>query len=182
MQRIAGLDLAASEKRVTGLAILDRDKRTFIRVTSVHTDGQILGAVLHEKVSVVVIDAPLSFPRPGNAFREVELEAMRRGARLLPLTMPSMRLLILRARKLVEELRSRGIEVYETHPSSALRLSRCSLGELLQRLGVVLGEAQLNRHERDAVIAAIVGLCIFDGCADRIEAGGEVMFLLKRVC
>ena len=182
MQRVTGIDLAAKSSNPTGIAVLDVRERRFLAIGHVYTDDEILDVVASTNSSVVVIDAPLSFPPRGAAFRKVELEAIRRGARLLPLTMPAMRILVERAIGLAARLRRLEVSVYETHPWSALRLSGCSFHELLERLRIAsIGEG-LSKHERDAVIAALVGLCVLEGCAERFEADGDVLFLLKKIC
>ncbi len=182
MPRITGLDLAAKDKNASGIAVLDSQKRRFIEIRHAYKDEDIIGVIEGHSSTIVVVDAPLSLPPSGKAFREVELEALKRGARLLPLVSPAMRTLALRAINLANKLRTRGIKVYETHPWSALRLSNCALEELLSRLGIRGLPTGLSRHERDAVIAAIVGLCVFEGCAESIRGGKETIFLLKKIC
>ncbi len=182
MQRVTGVDLAAKSSNPTGIAVLDVRERKFLAIGHVYTDDEILDVVASTDSSIVVIDAPLSFPPRGLAFRKVELEAIRRGARLLPLTMPAMRVLVERAVRLAARLRRLRVSIYETHPWSALRLSGCSFHELLERLRIASIEGGLSKHERDAVIAALVGLCVLEGCAERFEAGGDVLFLLKKIC
>ncbi len=182
MQRVTGVDLAAKSSNPTGVAVLDVRERRFLAIGHVYTDDEVLDVVASTDSSIVVIDAPLSFPPRGAAFRKVELEAIRRGARLLPLTMPAMRMLVERAIELAARLRQLGVSVYETHPWSALRLSGCSLRVLLERLRVTNIEKRLSKHERDAIIAALVGLCVLEDCAERFEADGGALFLLKKIC
>jgi len=182
MQRVTGVDLAAKSSNPTGIAVLDADERRFLVIEHVYSDDEIVGIVTATSSSIVVIDAPLSFPPRGAAFRKVELEAIKRGARLLPLTMPTMRALIKRALGIATSLQRLGVSVYETHPWSALRLSGCSFRELLERLGIANIGKRLSRHERDAVIAALVGLCTLEDCAERFEADGDALFLLKKIC
>lgn len=182
MPSIAGLDLAAKDKNVSGIAVLDASKRCFSEVRHAYKDEEIIEIIEKHYSRIVVFDAPLSLPPNGRPFRNVELEAIKRGARLLPITTQAMRMLATRAINLAAKLRAKGVTVYETHPWSALRLSGCSFNKLLSILNIGCIPPKLSRHERDAVIAAVVGLCILEECAIRIQSNGDSIFLLKRIC
>ena len=58
-KKVVGIDLAGSERRPTGICLLEGRKAS---VWVVHTDGEVLEAV-GEDSQVVAIDAPLSLPR-----------------------------------------------------------------------------------------------------------------------
>jgi predicted nuclease with RNAse H fold len=182
MQRIAGLDLAATHRRPTGLAILDTITRSIIFLEEVFGDEDVVDPVIRYRVGLVVVDAPLSFPPRGRGFRDVERIAMTRGARFLPLTMSSMTMLAERAIRLKRVLEATGIIVIETHPSSSLKISGCSFSQLLEELNVSLPRRPRSRHEQDAVIAAITGLCVFEDCAELFETGHDRLVLLKQIC
>ena len=125
--KVAGIDLAGSEKRPTGICILEGRKAT---VLVVHTDGEILRTV-GEDVQVVAIDAPLSLPRgrcclrddcpcAGRAhFRTCDLELRRMKIKFFPITLGPMRQLTLRGLALKEKLEKREIRVFETYPGAA---------------------------------------------------------------
>ncbi|BEP18615.1 hypothetical protein PYJP_19670 [Pyrofollis japonicus] len=182
MRRIAGLDLAAIHRRPTGLAILDTATRSIIFLEEVFSDEDVVDPIMHHRVGLVVVDAPLSFPPRGRGFRDVERMAMAKGARFLPLTMRSMIMLAERAIRLKRMLEVAGIIVVETHPSSSLKISGCSFSQLLEELNVSLPRRPRSRHEEDAIIAALTGLCVLEDCAELFETGHDRLVLLKQIC
>ncbi len=124
--KVAGIDLAGSEKRPTGICILEGRKA---EVLVGHTDREILQAV-GKDVQVVAIDAPLSLPRgrcclrddcacAGRAhFRVCDLELRRIRIRFFPITLGPMRQLTLRGLALKKKLEKKGIRVFETYPGA----------------------------------------------------------------
>jgi predicted nuclease with RNAse H fold len=125
--KVAGVDLAGSRKRPTGICFL---KGRQAAVSVVHTDEEILQAI-GDEVEAVAIDAPLSLPRgrccledncrcAGQAhFRACDLELRRMKIKFFPITLGPMRQLTLRGLALKEELREKGLPVFETYPGAA---------------------------------------------------------------
>ena len=115
--KVVGIDLAGSEKRPTGLCILEG---RLARVSVVHTDEEIFQAVGEEAQSVA-IDAPLSLPYGrcclredhcrcvGQAhFRVCDLELRKMKIKFFPITLGPMRKLTLRGMALKERLEGMG--------------------------------------------------------------------------
>jgi len=125
--KAVGIDLAGSERRPTGICVLEGRKGS---VWVVHTDREILEAV-GEDTQVVAIDAPLSLPRgrcclrddcpcAGRAhFRACDLELRRLKIKFFPITLGPMRRLTLRGLALKEKLEKSGLRVFETYPGAA---------------------------------------------------------------
>lgn len=156
MPSFVGIDLAASPKGVTGLAVV---RGRSISTKSVHTDEEILNFVVTASPEVVALDSPLSLGK--GPFRDFELAAMSKGFRLLPLTMRSMRLLAIRGMRIAHTLSSLGIKVIETHPASAVKSSGCAdVRDVIRSLDLeALPGSMSNRHEVDAAVAALVAMC-----------------------
>jgi len=126
-KKVVGIDLAGSERRPTGICVLE-GRKAGVRV--VHTDGEILEGV-GENTQVVAIDAPLSLPRgrcclrddcpcAGRAhFRVCDLELRRMKIKFFPITLGPMRQLTLRGLALKGKLEKRGLRVFETYPGAA---------------------------------------------------------------
>ncbi|MEM0001713.1 MAG: hypothetical protein QXV54_05975 [Desulfurococcaceae archaeon] len=181
----AGLDLSGSEERYSGISIIHVMENTKIDVVFVgkmYTNEEITRTLMKHGVCIVAIDAPLTTPTTGKYFREVDLELIKMGYRVLPPSWASMKKLVERAIKLTKELRGLGISVIETHPTSSLKSSGCSsFEELLKKLNLEIPR-KLSKDEVDAVISAIV--CAFHVLNRDIvvkSKNGEVS-LLPRIC
>src|SRR5512136_1794216 len=102
--KFVGIDLAGSEKRVSGVCLLEGKKAKVYRV---YSDEEIL-RIIGQEVAVVAIDAPLSLPRGrcclrndcpclGKAhFRICDLELRKMKIKFFPITLGPMRMLTLR--------------------------------------------------------------------------------------
>jgi len=181
-----GIDLAASERRCTGLAALvdEGGKPSLIDARCVYSDAEILSRVeeMHRNADriVIAIDAPLTTEIK---FREVDRKMISLGFRVMPPTFKHMRYLTIRGTRLALKFIERGLEVIETHPRSVFRSSGCSsFLELLKCFGLESTLNNRNRHVMDAVLAAIAALCYVRGCGKSIEAVDGAIWILKRVC
>ncbi len=143
---VLGIDLAASPDNPTGFAAWSGGA---IECWSEPADDRRVLS-LASRARVVVIDAPLT-PADG-PFRRRD-ERFRELAPVLPLTLPGMRRLLERGRRLAEELLERGVRVYETFPRAA------------ERLLSLRGEAP-DEHARDAALCCGVGVAIVEGWAE----------------
>ena len=172
-KKVVGIDLAGSERRPTGICVLEGRKAS---VWVVHRDGEVLEAV-GEDSQVVAIDAPLSLPNgrcclrddcpcAGRAhFRACDLELRRMKIKFFPVTLGPMRLLTLRGLALKGKLEKRGFRVLETYPGAAQDIWRIPRHKDLQGLREGLKRFKLQgnwsrpgvpRDELDALTCALV--------------------------
>jgi predicted nuclease with RNAse H fold len=182
-EALAGLDLAGSERRISGVAIGDPQGR-ILRLLEARGYGEILEAITRHGVRLVAVDAPLGH---AEGYREVDLEARRMGFKLLPPGWRGMRMLVDRALRLRDELAGlRGVEVIETHPRSALRSAGCSYEDWERCVSRYLDlggldTAGLRRDVVDAVIALAVALAYLRGEAQVIRGRDGAIWLLPAV-
>ncbi|MEM2014156.1 MAG: DUF429 domain-containing protein [Desulfurococcaceae archaeon] len=181
----AGLDLAAKPHRPSGLAIIEARSPLELRVlnvSTVYTNHEIVEALRSSNVDMVAIDSPLSMPSSVRGYRDVDIEMIRHGFRVLPPRWRSMTNLTLRAMELTEVMRNLGVKVVETHPLSALKSSRCrSLSALTRRINLDV-ERCSSKHEADAVVAAIVCVFHFFKMSLTISAADGLIVLLPPLC
>ena len=172
----AGIDLAGSERRPTGIAIITK-KLAVLYVA--YTNHQVLSFLSKFKPEIVAIDAPLTKPIKGKAIRTVDKLMMSLGFKVLPPGFPGMMKLTERGIKLKDTLERKGIEVLETHPSSAIRaLGFKNRGEFLSLLinAEFLVEGQVNDHTIDALIAAYTALSYIGGKSFYVKShDGEIV-------
>jgi len=176
--RSLGIDLTGSEKRTSGLALLDGNKLEFTH--RLHTDSEIEKTVIGASADIVSIDSPLSLPEDrSKIYRECELELRRRGIGTYWCLLPSMRDLTMRGINLAARLRSIGLTVIESYPGAAqdiLGIPRKQKGiellaNALSNFGIV-GDLNISHDELDAVTAAIVGEYYLEG---KFEALGTLI-------
>lgn len=186
---IAGIDLAGSPARPTGVCILTGDRA---RTQLAFEDTEILDLIRAAGPDLVPIDAPLSLPpgrreigdRNGEHFRPCDRELQRLGIRFFPITLGPMRMLTERGLRLKAQIEAEGFVPVECYPGGALDVwglprqqhDREGLRRGLARLGARGLRAGLSGHELDAVAAALVGRDFYIGTADMI--GGEDGMLL----
>ncbi|BES82612.1 DUF429 domain-containing protein [Pyrodictium abyssi] len=183
MPCFAGVDLAALPRKPTGVAIIcaleSRELPSLAAVSELYHDDEITQLLLEHNVSVAAIDAPLSLPPPGHGFRHVERKLLSIGGRLLPLTMEPMRRLAERANELRKVLDKHGITVIETHPTSVLRVGKCSTYHELYSLFGLHPPSDMSRHEMDALVAALVAYCVHRDCGLQVSADDGVLYVLR---
>ncbi len=169
---VLGVDLAGSEKRNTGICIMDEKLNvlTFI----VHTDEEILEVIKRVKPRIVAIDAPLTLPhgrkslnrRESIHLRECDRKLLEMGIKFFPITLGPMRKLTERGIKLKKKIENMGYKVIEVYPGGAqdlLGIPRKSKGvkalrDGLVKLGIKGIEENATADELDAVTAAYVAL------------------------
>ncbi len=161
---VLGIDLAASPRRRSGVALLAlrRGGGAELRLCRSIPGGWREAAELATRLgaALAVVDAPMSLPRRGG-LRAAERLALKLGARLLPLTLASMKALASEARRLRRSLEA-FMDVYETHPGSIPRVSGCPAQLYAARYGVDPAECR-SRDKRDALLAALVGAGLATG-------------------
>lgn len=173
---VAGVDLAGSPRRPTGICVLRGLKaRTHI----VFSDEEIMDLVFQTRPDIVPIDAPLTLPdgrrtihdRSGAHFRECDLALRKRGIRFFPITLGPMRMLTERGMALGKKMAAAGCRVVECYPGAAQdvwgiprqRRDLAGLADGLRRLGVKGLRQGMTGDELDAVSAALVGRCFLLG-------------------
>lgn len=193
-----GLDPSGSERKRSGLAVIDESLNAESRV--VKTDADILQAAHDVRPEVVAIDAPLSLPKGRccadtscpcavhGIVRSADRAVSRMGYHPFWTLLPSMVNLTLRSIRLRETLESMGIRVIEVYPGAAqdrLGLPRKQRGEdaLLQglyRLGIRFPDPGRKRvhDELDAVTAAYVGLCWLQNAFEAAGPPDEMQIIL----
>ena len=134
--KVIGLDLAGKPENPTGFCLLtDEGSQTKL----LFSDEEILKELEEIKPDCVAIDAPLWLPRAG-IWRTSDEKLMKRGFQPVSPAFPTMRLLVLRATRLVKVLRDRGysiIEVFSSASEKVLGLSK---------------EPRKNKDEYDALL------------------------------
>ncbi len=183
--KVAGLDLAAKENRCSGFALIECKNNycELVELKCLGDDEEIIGEVSKSKVNVIAIDAPLTNnPR----MRYVDKLMIKRGFRVLPPSLPWMKMLSLRAYRIYLKLLRLGIHVIETHPRSALLCSGATdVMELLDSLGVNYSKFKdvitRVRDLRDAVIASLVALCYIKNCYEVVSCGDGAIYLIKNI-
>ncbi len=174
MPNVVGIDLAGSERRDTGLCVMDDSMRcsTFV----LHSDHEIVERAVAARPAVVSIDAPLFLPRGRESldkrgpphFRECDKELLRMRIRFFPISLGPMRMLTARGMKLRAVLEAGGMEVIESFPGAiqdVLGIPRKQGGLLQLQAGLIRYGVKLTRKpgghtgdELDAVTSALVGL------------------------
>lgn len=161
-----GIDLTGSEKRASGLAVLNESLIGYEAYTKrVKSDADIENEAVLAEPDVVSIDSPLSLPEDSTKiYRDCELTLKRRGIGVYWCLLPSMKSLTMRGIRLAKRLRYKGLNVIESYPGAAqdiLGIPRknkgvTALAEALARYGVA-GNLDVSHDELDAITAAIVG-------------------------
>ena len=135
---VIGIDLAGSEKRNTGICILNEnlDARCFV----VHKDEEILDLIEKFKPDLIAIDAPLSLPKGRKSldrrgkihFRECDKKLFEFGIKFFPITLGPMRMLTKRGIKLRKILEKKGYKVIEVYPGATQDiLKKSNLGTII---------------------------------------------------
>lgn len=180
---VGGLDLAAYEHKCSGFAAIDDILGVVQELVCLYKDEDIIEKVIALGVDVLAIDAPIAeYPR----FREVDRKAISKGFRVMPPTFKHMRILTMRAWQIYQRLRSVGVTVIETHPSSALKSSRArDVVDLCKAFRIPI-DRLTNRlkHKdlRDALISALVALCYKNrSCISSIDASDGVIYIITPI-
>jgi predicted nuclease with RNAse H fold/predicted metal-dependent hydrolase len=178
-----GIDLSASERRDSGVCLMDGLK---VQTFRVKRDDEIIALARKFRPKLVAIDAPLSLPLSSEGLRQCDRELLRRGIRVFPLNFGAMKQLTERGMRLKALLEPEGFKVIEVFPGGAqgvLGLPRkrnnlAGLREGLKRLGLSGIKPDATHDEIDAVTAAYVGWLYLNGLAELLsdgQGGGIVM-------
>ena len=191
---VAGIDLAGSERRPTGIAFLEG--RRILGISSVFTDEDIISEIRKYSPILIGIDAPLSLPKgrrtiefkDGPKFRECDRALYGLGIRFFPIVLGPMRMLTSRGIKLKNELVEMGFKVVEVYPGATqdiLGIPRKSRGLDALRSGLkawVIGDLEgLSGDELDAVTAALTVELYIEGRGEFIGDPEEGLILIPKV-
>lgn len=146
--KILGIDLAASQRKRTGLCLLGENLKA--ECFSLFSDKEILDFIKKEKPNLLAIDAPLfSSKKP---FRKAERDLLDLGIRVLPLELPGMKRLNRRARRL-KRLLGKKIKIIEVYPQATKEI----LGKNFRKFKIKILNKKLSQDEFDALVSALTG-------------------------
>ena len=192
---VMGIDLAGSERRNTGICVMD--ERRNVKTWIVHTDKEIVELVKEYMPEVIAIDAPLSLPKGRKRidekcdihFRLCDLELRKRGIKFFPITLGPMRMLTRRGIELKKKLQQMGFEVIEVYPGATQDLfglprkqqglERLKKG--LERLGVKGLKDVMSGDELDAITAALTAILYLEGKCEEIGDPSEGLMVIPKV-
>jgi len=164
---IVGIDLAGSEKRNTGICILD--EKLNASCLTLNTDKEIIELIKKVEPKIIAIDAPLSLPigrknlkKVGPHLRECDRILLKLKIKFFPLSLGPMRKLTHRGIKLKKKFERLGFRVIEVYPGATqdiLKIPRKQKGlENLKKglinLGIRINKENINADELDAITAA----------------------------
>ncbi len=145
--KVAGIDLAGKEKNPTGFCILTENET---KTKILFSDDEILKEIEKERPDCIAIDAPFWLPKVG-VWRPCDVKLLKRGFRPLSPMLPTMKLLTLRALKLVRILVKKGYKVIEVFPRATEKILGLSK------------EPRKNEHEYDALLCALTAKAYLKG-------------------
>ncbi len=188
---VAGIDLAGSPRRPTGVCIL---RAMTAQTHLAFSDEEILDCVAQAQPDLVPIDAPLSLPkgrrtihdRSGEHLRECDRELQQRKIRFFPITLGPMRMLTERGLALKAQIQKMGYRSVECYPGAAQdiwdipRQHQDLKGLLLglRKLGVRGLQTTITSDELDAATAALTGRFFLQGKGEML--GGDNGILVPR--
>jgi len=177
-----GIDLAGSERRITGIAFLNENLEVFTK--SLYSNEEILNEIEKYKPTIIAIDAPLSLPkgrrdieeRNEHHYRKCDVELRKYKIRFFPITLGPMRMLTKRGIFLKNILEEKGYRVIETFPGAfydVFRLKRKDKDDILNFFNRFLKiKSKVNNlHEADAITCAYIAYLFYEKKA--IEIGDK---------
>lgn len=124
---VVGIDLAGKADNATGYCCLDIDSGD-VKAEIVHEDQELLRRISHKRPQVIAIDAPFSLPDQGQ-YRDSDLALQSRGFQPISPVFPGMRVLVKRAKALIDKLQAKEnnykiIEVFSRASEKLLGLEK----------------------------------------------------------
>ncbi|MEM5766304.1 MAG: DUF429 domain-containing protein [Candidatus Aenigmatarchaeota archaeon] len=195
--RIVGIDLAGSEKRVTGFCFIDENLNC--ETIALHSDKEIVKETLKRDPDIISIDAPLCLPKGRKTLenkgaphlRACDRELLKMRIKFFPLTLGPMRSLTKRGMKLKKFLEKKGYKVIESFPGAAqdiLKMPRKQEGREKLRKALIKfgfkGDVEKNKitdDELDAITSALVGKLFLENNYLAIGDPEEGLIILPRV-
>ncbi len=145
--RVVGIDLAGKFENPTGFcSLIDSKAETGL----LFKDEDILNEIDIIKPDCIAIDAPFWLPRFG-AWRPCDQKLLRKGFKPLSPLLPTMRILALRASRLVKVLREKNYKVIEVFSSASEKILGLSK------------EPRKNKDEYDALLCALTAKAYLEG-------------------
>ncbi len=154
--KVIGIDLAGKPENPTGFCILEADGEVKTEIRILKEDSEILKAIEEARPDCIAIDAPFWTPASGFWRRSEEL-LMKRGFKPVSPKLPSMQVLALRAKGIVQALRAKGFRVIEA--------SAFATEKILQ----VSREPKGNEHEYEALLCALTAKFYLDKKFEDLE-------------
>ncbi len=152
--KVVGIDLAGKPENDTGFCVfITPDKNNPLgkcETKLLKSDMEILKEVENEKPDCIAIDGPFWMPK-GSHFRRSEELLSKRGFRPVPLSLPTMRMLVMRAGHLVKVLRERKYRVIEVFTQASEKILRLSK------------EPRKNKDEYDSLLCALTAKSYLEG-------------------
>jgi predicted nuclease with RNAse H fold len=189
---VAGLDLAGVETKPTSFCKLMDCK---VETSLLYAESEIVERTLSINPQVVAIDAPLCLlpervsveNRTSVHLRESERLLLKRGIKVLPITLGPMRKLTERGIRLKEILQKKGFQVIEAYPGGAqdvlgIPRKKHGLEKLksgLEKLGIEGLTVWMSSHELDAVTCAYVGKLFLEGQSVTFGVSGNGIVMPK---
>ena len=208
---ILGIDLRASNKKPSSVAILDSESH-LTRLGSCYDDSELTDLVDNVRPDVIAIGAPLNLPSgfccldqscdcrfsvPGRKGRLLELELAKMGISCFYTNKGSIiRELIYRGIRLSQELRDKGYNVIEVYPHATKMLlfgdklppknSAASLTYMIGHLGPLVSGMDehtddLDRNSCDAIINAYTAQLHYQSDTDVLGDPDEGMLVLPKL-
>ena len=208
---ILGIDLRASSKKPSAVAILDSQSH-LTEMGSCHEDSELIDLVIKVNPDLIAIGAPLNLPSgfccldqscdcrfsiPGRKGRLLELELAKMGISCFYTNKGSIiRELIYRGIRLSEDLRTRGYKVIEVYPHATKMLlfgdklppknSAASLSYMIDHLAPLVSgmdghSDDLDRNACDAIINAYTGQLHAHSDTDVLGDPEEGMLVLPKL-
>lgn len=154
--RVIGIDLAGKPENPTGFCVLEADGEVKTEIKILKDDSEIIKAVEDAKPDCVAMDAPFWIP-PSGFWRRGEELLIKRGFRPVSPRLPSMQVLALRAKGIVQTLREKGFHVIEVSASATEKVLQASR------------EPKSNEHEYEALLCALTAKFYLDRKFDDLE-------------
>ncbi len=167
----AGIDLAGKSTNPTCICFYNTSQKGFV-MKEAYSDQQIISVIDVFKPKIIAIDAPLSLPEKGKAFRKAEKELIMMGYRPISVNVPSMRLLYERAKKLLPSLMKYGevIEVFATASLKSLKLDKGYVEKIFGR--------RVNKDEMDAFACCMSAIYYHKGNYKELGDKSEGIIIL----
>ncbi|MEM5853587.1 MAG: DUF429 domain-containing protein [Candidatus Aenigmatarchaeota archaeon] len=171
--KVIGIDLAGSEKQVTGFCFMDENMNC--ETLALHSDREIIEKTLEINPDIIAIDAPLFLPKGRKSLeksgpphlRACDRELIKMKIKFFPITLGPMRKLTKRGIKLKKFFERNGYKVIESFPGAIqdiLKLPRKQKGlEKLRKSLIKLGvkgdveKEKITDDELDAITLALTG-------------------------
>lgn len=154
--KVVGVDLAGKPENPTGFCILEADGEVKTEIKVLKEDSEIIKAIEDAKPDCVAIDAPFWTPASGFWRRSEEL-LIKRGFKPVSPKLPSMQVLALRAKGIVENLRKSSFRVIEVSSAATEKILQASR------------EPKSNEHEYEALLCALTAKFYLDKKFEDLE-------------